>query len=807
MNHDAKAPLRSSVGSGVSHDDSAEPLDPVALSGRESTRRLLSGVRVKLRLILLTLLVVSLLTGLLLLLVSQVFSNLTPSIKDDLRWKAQRGASELSHTADLGVLTGDQKQLLTVSQRYADERDFLYVAFHDANGILVYERGDSSHLPQLQHSAETIAENDAAYASWAPMEVEGLQVGDVVLAVSKQRLQSGTQLYRRIVVVGLLGAGFALALALLFVRLYITPILRLTERTFVELERSVDAALASARARSQFLANMSHEIRTPMNGVFGMVHLVQQTELSSAQRRYVDLIAASAKSLLKIVNDVLDFSKLDANKYELVPEACQLHQLFEQTTSLFEAKAQEKRLRLELDIQGGVPEVGIVDGDRLRQVLSNLLSNAIKFTSKGSVEVHVSAAEGQGSAIAGTATRLLKVNVTDTGAGIPEAAQAQLFRAFAQGDASSNRAHEGTGLGLAISRKLVELMGGSIEYEAGSAGGSTFRFVLPIGLTPEEAQAQRPSSKSPPLDKLFSERPVLLVDDNEINQLVAVEILESMGLRVDVAGGGQEAIDAALEGDYALVLMDCQMPEVDGYQAAREIRRREQGKRLPIIAFTAHALEEERVKVIACGMDDFVSKPIEPDVLRRVLARCLSGAAGNPSWRPPAHSEKSQESPVKQAPAAPSAKIAAASQISSDEIDDSPPQSGVTSDVREIRAGRELAELAGELEGLTILNPELRRPPRAVQLFLETIPRQLELLRQAASDDRREDVRTIAHKLKGSAGSIGAMQMSKLCDQLQRLALRLGVPHALEQVTAIESAHEPVHDLLRTEYQARSSAT
>jgi signal transduction histidine kinase/DNA-binding NarL/FixJ family response regulator/HPt (histidine-containing phosphotransfer) domain-containing protein len=789
------------------------------LSGNDATRRLLSGGRVKLRLILLTLLLVSLLTGLLLLLVSRMFSNLTPSLQDDLRWKAQRGASELSHTGDLGVLTKDTKQLLEVSQRYADERDFLYVAFHNAEGALLFERGDARGLPVLEHSAEKIGESEAAYASWAPMEVEGLPVGDVVLAVSKHRLQASTLLYRRIVQAGLLGALVALALALLFVRLYITPILRLTERTFVELERSVDAALASARARSQFLANMSHEIRTPMNGVFGMVHLVQQTELTATQRRYIDLVAASAKSLLKIVNDVLDFSKLDANKYDLVPEPCELRSMFEQTTNLFEGKASEKRLRLSLTVHKSVPEVAVVDGDRLRQVLSNLLSNAIKFTSAGSVDVQVTAPEAQKASDGSGATQLIKVCVKDTGSGIPEHVRSQLFRAFSQGDGSSNRAHEGTGLGLAISRKLVELMGGFIEHEAPSDGGSIFQFVVPVGLLLQDEGLGR--SSAPPSHEPFeSARPVLLVDDNEINQLVAVEILESMGLRVDVAGGGREAVEVALAGDYALVLMDCQMPEVDGYQAAREIRQREHGQRLPIIAFTAHALEEERARVMACGMDDYVSKPIEPDVLRKVLARWLRGTPPTSSrWAASAAGGKPS---VQAMPAAITSNSTSNSVAAADKPKPQPSkrpgprlvskrpepsESGGTSDVRELAATPEFAALEQELDGLVVLNLEQRRPPRAIQLFVETIPRQLELLRQAASDDRREDVRTMAHKLKGSAGSLGAMQLSKLCDQLQRFAMRMEPGHALRHVSAIERAHAPVHALLESESTAESPPT
>jgi signal transduction histidine kinase/DNA-binding response OmpR family regulator len=743
--------------------------DPsVKHSGNERHRQLLSARRVKSRLALLTLLVVVPLTGLLLLLVNSVFGELTPSVTNDLRWKAQRGAAELSHIADLGVLTGNQEHMTQAAGLYTSDRDFLYVAFHDAENKPVFERGDPRNLPPVMQTAESLSENALAYASWAPMDVEGLRVGTVTLAVSKERVRAGDELYRRMILVGLLGALVALGLALVFVRLYITPILQLTERTFVELERSAELALASAKAKSQFLANMSHEIRTPMNGVFGMLHLVLQTELLPAQRRYLDVISASAKSLLKIVNDVLDFSKLDAEKYQLVATPCSVRELVEQTLRLFEQKAAEKRLELRLRISKSAPDWVNIDGDRFRQVLSNLLSNAVKFTDHGWVEVRI----GPGTAAA-DGKQNLEVSVQDTGAGIDESALPHLFRAFSQVDSSSTRAHEGTGLGLAISRKLTELMGGRLDYQRPTAGGSCFQFTLAVSAVP--AAPVLPDSVPTEAVRFSSEYPVLLVDDNEINQIVAVEILEKMGVRVDVAGGGREAVEVALCYDYALILMDCQMPEVDGYQAAREIREREQGRRIPIVAFTAHALAEERSKVLAAGMDDYLVKPIEPDALQRVLSRFLKTAPA-PDFSP--------------TPGAPASRSAHPERDA-----DRASQSGL----HEIAPLQELSHVHAESLKLEPLNTGFARPARAVELFLTTIPRQLQLLHQAAADGRNEDVRTIAHKLKGSSGSLGAMRMSALCEHLQQVPDSATREEVMAQLVLLDEAHGLAAAMLQTE--------
>ncbi len=750
--------------------------DAVALVGQGQDEHLLSDARLRLRLAMLVSFVVAVLSALYFFLVSQAFSTLTPSLEQDLRWKALGGLGELSHSADLGLLTEDHKQLSDSSARYVADPDIVYVAFetktHDGSPRVIFQRGDApqydiSRLPPLE-----LGETPSLYVGWAPVSVEGMNVGRVQLVVSKQRLHAGTELYRRLVLAGLVGAAAALLLALLFANRYIVPILQLTQRAVRELEVTTAAALASTRAKSRFLANMSHEIRTPMNGVLGMVHLLQRTKMDRGQRHYVDVIAGSAKSLLKIVNDILDFSKLEAQSYELTPEPCEVRSVIEQTVQLFDAKASERQLRLRCDVGPEVPNTVLVDGDRLRQVLSNLLSNALKFTKHGQVVVQVSCAEPDA---ASSARRHLRVRVSDTGIGVPRSARPRLFRAFSQVDESAARVHEGTGLGLAISRRLVELMGGDISYEERRGGGSVFTFEVPVSVC---AAAKAPDAR-PPLDARFHcERPVLVVDDNEINQLVAMEMLESLGLDVEIVGGGREAVTAVASGDYALVLMDCQMPDVDGYQATRAIRANCEGERKPpIVACTAHALEEEREKVLACGMDDYIVKPIEPEVLHRTLAR----------WLPV------RESAFPRALSTPDSSHPASS---------APRPRSSTSETRLLARAR----LLDPPEDLPILLQEHARSARVVEVFLRTLPSQIGELRRFAEAGQLTQVKNLAHKIKGGAASIGAMRMAAVCDRLQLCAETIESAQATECVKLIARMYELVQAALIADAPAEQTS-
>ncbi len=716
--------------------------------------RLLSDSRFKLRLMLLVALIVLVLTALLFSLVSRVFATLTPSIEQDLKWKVSSGLLELRQSADLGVLTGNRELVAQAAGRYDADSDFRYIAFRDAKGHVIFERGQRPGAPRGEPMA--LVSEDDHYSSWSPIEVEGLNVGRVELVVSKQRLQSGSELYRRILWAGLGGAVIALVLAWLFVNRYIGPILQLTHRAFAELERKTEAALASTRAKSRFLANMSHEIRTPMNGVLGMVHLLQQTRLDTQQRRYVEVITGSAKSLLTIVNDILDFSKLEADKYELLPEKCSPKALIEQTADLFRPRAREKGLELSVLVGNSVPPAVLLDGVRFRQVLSNLLSNAIKFTDDGEVRIIVETRQAptdDGLALA--------IRVEDTGVGVTEEARTKLFQAFSQVDESSTRAHEGTGLGLAISRRLVELMGGEIQHAPRPGGGSVFFFRLPAVPCSERPEAVRSSGW---VKTFVSANPVLVVDDNEINQMVVLEMLEDLSLEVDVVGSGAEAVEAVAERDYALVLMDCQMPGMDGYQATKAIRDAEPAeRRVPIIACTAHAFDEERRRVADCGMDGFLAKPLGPGELRTELAKWLRvGEVG----------ERDRGSTQEPPPAAPPAPTAA-------------PEEPIELDVLDSSRGPS---------------------QKVLQLFIEKVPSDIERLRQAATLGNASEVKALAHKLKGSAGSIGAKRLAEVCHRLQIHASAIAGPDLAGWVDLIERLHRVVRQRLQPERLVESSA-
>ncbi|MDH4153750.1 MAG: ATP-binding protein [Nitrospira sp.] len=391
----------------------------------------------------------------------------------------------------------------------------------------------------------------------------------------------------------------------------------------VALRRAKEAAEESARAKGIFLATMSHELRTPMNGVLGCTQLLKDTSLSDEQRELIETMHRSAEALLTLVNDILDFSKIEAGKMTLEVANVNLRALIRDVTTLTEGMASHKGLTVSVDIDADVPEEFRGDPIRLRQILFNLVGNAIKFTTEGGVTIAV-AVKPRSSENAEAV--LVQWSVRDTGIGLTPEQQAQLFKAYAQAEVSTARRFGGTGLGLMICRQLVELMGGTISVSSQFGKGSTFSYttnLLPV--IHREVGALSLGTDQSVFNKPGIPKRVLVADDNEINQVVACKFLQKLGCQVEVARTGREAVEAISRTPYDIVLMDCEMPEMDGYEATREIRRREEGaiNHLPIMALTGHASEEDAQKCRQAGMDIVVTKPLTLPTLRVGLEELL----------------------------------------------------------------------------------------------------------------------------------------------------------------------------------------
>jgi len=399
----------------------------------------------------------------------------------------------------------------------------------------------------------------------------------------------------------------------------------------MELARARDAALESARLKSQFLANMSHEIRTPMNSVIGMTDILLHTELTSEQREFVEIVRMSGESLLTIINDILDFSKIEAGKLKFEMLDFEPRSTVEEVITMLQEQTRTKKLQLSSVVAPEVPTAVRGDPGRLRQIMTNLISNAIKFTPGGQIKVHTTRESESDTHV------VLRFEVADTGIGVPEEARACLFQPFSQVDASTTRKYGGTGLGLAICKQLVNLMAGQIgcnsipdqgsifwftaRFEKPSEAASLLEFSPGTGQEILDPQLRLPASKR-------REMRILVAEDNAFNQKVVLRQVREMGFGADAVANGIEALEALDRIPYDLVLMDCQMPEMDGYECAAEIRRRENNTRhVPIIAMTAHVMKEDRDKCLAAGMDDFLSKPVRVAHLEGILIQWLTGSA------------------------------------------------------------------------------------------------------------------------------------------------------------------------------------
>ena len=377
-----------------------------------------------------------------------------------------------------------------------------------------------------------------------------------------------------------------------------------------------DQAEAATRAKSAFLANMSHELRTPLNGVLGLVQVLELSNVSPEQREHLASIKGCGKALLQLISDVLDISKIEAGKLELVSAPFRVGDLLGDLECMFAAHAHQKGLQLAISMAPETPEVLQGDELRLKQILTNLMGNAVKYTERGGVRLSVEGRRCDGRFLA-------LFSVSDDGIGIPEGRQEEDFRDFSQAERDTHRRFGGTGLGLAIVRQLVDLMEGEIELKSSPGEGSTFSVQVELEVAPSGTRAEdvESPSEAPPLVPGVR---VLVAEDDAVSQVVAASMLESLGCEVDLVDDGTKAVARACCRSYDVIFMDVQMPDMDGYQATREIRQMEAESanehRVPIVAMTAYATEEDRQRCLDAGMDDFVTKPVELGRVREKLA-------------------------------------------------------------------------------------------------------------------------------------------------------------------------------------------
>ena len=388
-----------------------------------------------------------------------------------------------------------------------------------------------------------------------------------------------------------------------------------------ELRISQEVADRSHIARQRFLANVSHEIRTPMNGILGVADMLLASSLSEQNRKRVEILRSSGRGLLQIIDDILDYTKIDVDELTVEIQRFSIGDTLNEVIGLQKRSAELKGLSLALTIDEKLPEYAVGDPNRLRQVLTNLVANSIKFTHEGSVTVKALRDSSK-----------IRFEVRDTGIGIDPKDQERLFEPFTQVDGSRSRRYGGAGLGLAICRQIVTRLQGEIGLESRPGKGSCFWFTLPL------KEARPPSRpRREPAELQWQDTPsILLAEDNPINQMVAQHQLEDLGAEVDVAENGSEVLDAMAQKQYDLILMDCQMPEMDGYETTRQIRHQEasSGNRIPIVALTAHAFGHDRERCMAAGMDDYLSKPYDRRDLANVLKRWLhpEGPSLDDSW-------------------------------------------------------------------------------------------------------------------------------------------------------------------------------
>jgi signal transduction histidine kinase/DNA-binding NarL/FixJ family response regulator len=529
-------------------------------------------------------------------------------------------------------------------------------------------------------------------------------------------------------------------------RLNLEEALRRSEK---DLQNAKQAAVAASVAKSRFLANMSHELRTPMNAILGMIDVALPKAIDPTVRDCLQTAKGSADLLLTLLNTLLDSARIESGKLELESAPFSLRRMLDQTTRILSVRASEKGLCFYCRISEETPDAVIGDRIRLQQVLLNLAGNAIKFTERGDIEVSLHTLSQNGEAC-------LEFAVRDTGIGVPPSVQERLFQPFAQADASTARRFGGTGLGLSICKSLVEMMGGRIWVESELGKGSTFYFTVRLPLAKElppdfEAPLANPTAACVQLR-------ILLVEDNPANQKLASYILQNRGHLVETAGDGQEAIELTEHNRYDVILMDVQMPEIDGLEATSAIRKREDGgRRAPIIAMTAHAMKGDRDRCLGAGMDGYISKPVNGEELIELVER-LAGA-GDVEVRKAAIPP--QQEPPQAGSSGPEAK----------EVADRVPPEGV--------GVFDLDEAVSKCVGEYTMFQEM------VGHFFDEAESLVEQMRTALRESNAIELANTAHRLGGTVvylGARAAAEATQRVEQIGRSGKLVGADGAIDEL-------------------------